>query len=435
MKIKDTPTMPASKQSLKKSSTRRVASRRPKPIRVGVIGLGRGQSFAHGATAAGMKLVALCDLWETRLQEVSGRLDVTGYTDYDKFLEHDMDAVVLANYFHEHAPFAIKALQSGKHVMSETSACLTLAQGVELIRTVEATKKTYLFAENYPYSAYNQEMRRLFQAGTIGDFLYGEGEYVHPDTAQARLARSQGWDHWRNWLPITYYCTHSLGPVMFITDTWPVKVNGFVVPRDMRDDQYRLGASRTDTASMITVRMDNSAVVKIIQGGLRGHQNYVRIHGNRGLMENLRAPTGSQGMLRVVHDAWDRSSPEQPRETIYAPEFPAWADAARKSGHGGGDFFMNALFAEAIRTGKPPFLDVYRGVAMSITGIQAWRSALADSAPVEVPDFRNKTVRKTYENDHWSPDPATRTEDQPWPSLLGDVRPTAEAKKLAKKIW
>ena len=30
--------------------------------------------------------------------------------------------------------------------------------------------------------------------------------------------------------PATYYCTHALAPLMFITDTRPVKVNGFVVP-------------------------------------------------------------------------------------------------------------------------------------------------------------------------------------------------------------
>lgn len=410
------------------------SNRRARPIRVGVIGLGRGQSFADGAEIAGLKLVALCDLWGARLKTVCARMNVAGYTDYDRFLEHDMDAVVLANYFHEHAPFAVKALNAGKHVMSETSACLTLAQGIELIRAVERSKKTYLFAENYPYIAYNQEMRRLFRSGVIGDFLYGEGEYVHPDTARNRLARSHGWDHWRNWLPMTYYCTHSLGPVMYITDTLPVKVNGFVVPRDLRDDQYRLGASRTDTAAMIVVRMDNAAVVKLLQGGLRGHQNFVRIHGNRGIMENLRAPAGSQGMLRIHHEAWDR--PEgAPSEQIYAPEFPAWAAAARRAGHGGGDFFMNHEFAAAIRTGKPPFLDVYRGVAMSVVGIQAWRSTLVDGAPMEIPDLRRKSVRKTFENDHWSPNPATRTSDQPWPSVLGDLRPTPEAKALAKQLW
>src|SRR4029434_9928389 len=119
----------------------------------------RGRSFAAGATdLVGMKLVALCDSREEQLKELAGKHGVAAYTDYDKFLEHDMDAVVLANYFHQHAPLAIRALEAGKHVMSETSANKTLAEGVALCRAVEKSKKTYMFAENYPYSAANQEM-------------------------------------------------------------------------------------------------------------------------------------------------------------------------------------------------------------------------------------------------------------------------------------
>ena len=90
------------------------------PIRVGVVGVGRGQSFAAGANElVGMELVALCDIWEERLLDLGQKLDVATYTDYESFLEHEMDAVILANYFHEHAPFAIKALSAVKHVMSE----------------------------------------------------------------------------------------------------------------------------------------------------------------------------------------------------------------------------------------------------------------------------------------------------------------------------
>ena len=84
-------------------------------IRVGVIGVGRGKSFAQGASAVvGMELVALCDQWEERVLEVGREYQVATYTDYDEFLGHDMDAVILANYFHQHAPFAIKALEAGK---------------------------------------------------------------------------------------------------------------------------------------------------------------------------------------------------------------------------------------------------------------------------------------------------------------------------------
>lgn len=55
--------------------------RKRRPIRVGVIGVGRGSSFASGATdLVGMKLVALCDTWEKRLKEAGKRYDVAAYT-------------------------------------------------------------------------------------------------------------------------------------------------------------------------------------------------------------------------------------------------------------------------------------------------------------------------------------------------------------------
>lgn len=44
-----------------------------------------------------------------------------------------MDAVVLANYATEHAPYAVKVLDSGRHVCSEAPACRTLAEAVELV--------------------------------------------------------------------------------------------------------------------------------------------------------------------------------------------------------------------------------------------------------------------------------------------------------------
>jgi predicted dehydrogenase len=405
-----------------------------KKIRVGVVGVGRGSGFARGAGPHhGMELVALCDLWKEKLNRVGKELKVATYTDYDRFLEHEMDAVILANYFHQHAPFAIKALKAGKNVMSETSACFTLAEGVELVETVEKTGKIYMFAENYPYTRYNQEMRKLYGEGTVGEFKYGEGEYVHPMDPVFTNTIAPGINHWRNWLPATYYCTHSLAPIMFITDTRPVKVNGFVIAHDFNDDiHFGKTVRRNDTASCIIVRMDNGAVVKLLQYGLRGEGSWVRIHGNKGLMENLRF--GNQNMLRVRKEPYDKGEYE-PEEKIYLPEFPEHAERANRSGHGGGDFFMNYHFSNAIRTGKQPYFDVYRGVAMSIVGILAYRSALNDSNALEVPDMRKKSERKKYASDDWNPDPSRHKKGYPFPSILGDIKPPKEGLRFARKIW
>jgi len=126
-----------------------MTKRRSKHITVGVVGLSRGKSFVRSAELAGMKLVAVCDKREEALAAAGSSLGVATYLDVDEFLSHDMDAVILANYFHQHAPLAVKALKAGKHVMSETTACKTPAEGVALARAVEKSGKVYMLAENF----------------------------------------------------------------------------------------------------------------------------------------------------------------------------------------------------------------------------------------------------------------------------------------------
>ena len=398
-------------------------------IKLGVLGIGRGQTFmGDAAKAAGFELVAICDQRAEAVDKVAEKRSVAAYTDYDKFLEHDMDAVMVANYFHQHAPFAVKALKAGKHVVSECAACHTLAEGVELIRAVEKTKRTYMFAENYAYTAPRQEMRRLFKKGDLGTFMYGEGEYIHPMSAIDSNRLSPGLKHWRNWNPATYYCTHSLSPIMYITDTMPEKVNGFLIRTPPDSPEGRLRPRKTDSASMIALRMDNGAVVKLLQVGLRGHSGPTRIHCAKGFMSD------ANGEVNIIREQFHETV-KQPKSMHYKPEFPVNDALARSAGHGGGDFFVLHHFAEAIRTGIPPFLDVYRGVAMSVVGILAFRSALNDSNTLVIPDFRKESERRRYAKDDWSPDPDRRRPGQPWSSIEGDKPITAEALTFARNIW
>jgi predicted dehydrogenase len=289
-----------------------------------------------------------------------------------------------------------------------------------------------MFAENYPYMLFNQEMRRIYRSGAIGEFMYGEGEYVHPADADFWNRISPGVNHWRNWMPATYYSSHSLAPVMFITDTWPVKVNGFVILYAKDDPVPRRAPRVNDAASMIAVRMDNGAVVKLLQVHLRGHSVWVRIHGSRGQMENMRA--GDANAVRLRREQYHEKQ-TTPVEQVYQAQLPAKHAAAMRAGHGGGDYFMNYHFAQAIRTGKPPYLDVYRGVAMAAVAILAYRSALQDSNTIEVPDFHKKSVRRKYAHDDWSADPTKHRKGDPWPSVLGKIEPSRAGLAYARKIW
>lgn len=45
-----------------------------------------------------------------------------------------------------------------------------------------------------------------------------------------------------------------------------------------------------------------------------------------------------------------------------------------------------------------------------------------------------REVRDAYPKDRWSPDPATRQAGDPWPSVLGDVRPSDEGLALTREV-
>jgi predicted dehydrogenase len=369
-------------------------------VRVGVLGLRRGAALARLAQQAGMELVAVCER-DDRRREAATALGAAAYWDVEPFLNHAMDAVILVNDFDQHAPVAVRALDRGLSVLSETAACRTVAEGVALVEAAERSSGVYMFAENYPYMPLVREMRRRYAAGDIGEVRYAEAEYLDEPDDLASMVNDRS--HWRARLPATYYCTHSLAPVAAITGTRPVQVSGFVAPTAAGPEALERARQGRGWAALLVVRLDNGAVFKSLHGFLEGSQQaWVRLHGDRGLMENLR-----QGDTRTLRVVWDVKDGEDWRraEEVYLPwppEFPA--TDADPMGDGVAEILMLRDFANAVRHQTAPDHDVYFGVELSITGIQAMRSSLAGSLPVEVPDLRHPDIRRAYAADDWFPE-------------------------------
>lgn len=391
-----------------------------KPIKVGVYGAGRGAYLAKVARSVGMDLVAICDSDAdivAKAKENMGAENLTLYSDFDKFLEHELDAVIVANYATEHTPAAIKALKSGRHVMSECMAMATMAEAVQLAEAVEASGKVYFFAENVPFNAQCQEMHRLYANGEMGKFQYGEAEYIHPGTAASGAALMNSRNHWRSWIPITYYSTHSMGPIMMVTDTRPTQVNGFVVPYDFDDPIRTKTIKKADVAGILMCKMSNGAIAKVMPcAGLRDVGYRIRFCCNKGTMEYNQGDS----RLRIHREQFDFAEPVEAMK-FYTPEFPEEFKEAGNTGHGGADYFCAYYFAKAINEGSEPLIDVYKGIDMSSVGILGYRSALQGGMPLEVPDFRDKAVREKYRNDDWNPNPALRRPGMPYSSILGDI--------------
>ena len=202
-------------------------------LKIGVFGGYRGMTMITVLMGhPDAELVAVCDKVQWILDNVKNEAEKHGqtvacYNNFEDFFKHDMDAVVLANYANEHAPYAIRLLRSGRHVLSEVLPCETMAQAVELIEAVEESGCVYAYAENYCYMAHTFEMWRRYQNGDIGEVMYAEGEYVH-DCSSIWPGITYGErNHWRNRMHPAFYCTHSIGPMLTITGRRPVQVVGF----------------------------------------------------------------------------------------------------------------------------------------------------------------------------------------------------------------
>ena len=408
-----------------------------KKIRIGVMGVYRGTSMINYCKAANhAEIVAICDKWEEGLNLKKAEnpdLDITYYNNFEDFIRHDMDAVVLANYANEHAPFAIKAMKAGKHVFSEVLPVQTLKEAVELIETVEETGLTYAYGENYCYMPAPAEMRRLYREGKIGELEYAECEYIHNCESIWPCITYGEKDHWRNNMYSTFYCTHSLGPIIHATGLRPVSVTGFESLQNERN--LRVG-SKSGQFGIEMVQLENGGLIKSIHGGLYRNSIWYSMYGSKGSMEAAREIAAKQHIDQIYVNA-DPYSGAYETEQIehYRPTRPL-DELAQAAGHGGSDFYSMYNFVEKLLGNEnADTIDVYEALDMFLPGLFAYRSILNGGIPMEIPNLRDKAVREAYRNDTACTSP-TAAGDQLLPTIsTGTPDIPDEIYELMKEKW
>jgi predicted dehydrogenase len=127
-------------------------------LRIGIFGVNRGHSYINilkNFQNAGV--TAVCDKNINTLESVKAdcNSNTKYFTDFDEFIESGIDAVILCNYFNEHTYYAIKAMEKGIHVLSETASNSTMAEGAALCRAVEKSESKNLVLLGYPLSIIN----------------------------------------------------------------------------------------------------------------------------------------------------------------------------------------------------------------------------------------------------------------------------------------
>lgn len=355
----------------------------------------------------GCEITALCDFNKERCAAAVERFGNTAaiFDSFDEFIEQDLDAVVLANYFTDHAPYAVRCFKKGISVYSECISNVTMAQGVELIREFEKSDCVYMLAENYPYMIFNREMKRVCDGGTLGKLLFAEGEYNHP-VSEFDIEFKKNYiyseKHWRNYLPSTYYVTHALAPVMWMTGATPKKVNAFAVfapPEEKEPTASFVG----DRAAIITTQNDDGSVFRVTGWAQFGaHDNSYRVCGVNGQIENLR---GKDNEIMLRYNSWSIPKGKSEINSYIPLQNDDDAELIEKSGHGGGDYLAFREFVRCLREKRQPEFpfDIYSSVNMACVAILGHRSVLDGGKTYEIPDFHNEESRRQYENDRLTP--------------------------------
>ena len=177
-------------------------------VRVGIVGLGM-MGTTHFKGYKGVpeaQVVAVCDVSGRKLSgdwsEAAGNIDTGAagrqdlsalrtYDDLDKLLaDQEVDLVDLCVPTFQHADFAIRALEAGKHVFCEKPMARTSARAREMIATAKAAGR--LLAVGHVLRFWPEY---LVMKAMIDDGRYGKVK----SAVLTRLSPRPGWT-WDNWI-------------------------------------------------------------------------------------------------------------------------------------------------------------------------------------------------------------------------------------------
>ena len=171
-------------------------------LNIALIGAG-GMGTEDTKTALrheGIKLVAVCDLYQGRLKKANETWGDEIFTtnDYKEILTRsDVDVVIIGTPDHWHKQISIDALTAGKHVYCEKPMIHSVDEGKEVIAAWKKSGKIMMVGSQGMSSLGNEKAKELLAAGAVGDINYAEGfwarnspvgawQYAVPDDASTK---------------------------------------------------------------------------------------------------------------------------------------------------------------------------------------------------------------------------------------------------------
>ena len=377
-------------------------------LKIGILGASRGMDFAMRILPdyEYAEVTAVCESYFPLLEKSRQFFREQGKpvlccTSFEEMLDSGIDAVIIANYANEHAPYAIRALNRGIHVYSEVQPVQTLAEACQLCDAVETSGKIYAYGENYCYFDNPFAMRRHYEAGEIGEAVCLEGTFCNDCSPKWHLLTRGIRDHWRNYVPSSFYCTHSIGPILFSTGLRPVRVHGLESPRlaHMAEKGARCGSGAS-----LSMDMNNGGMARSLNTNGLKHPYIAsyRLFGETGSIEATPDGITIYQYDRDFHyNIKTEKAPFMPFR--YRPNLEL--GPITNSDATGFGLFVAKILGDPV--GIQYSIDVYQALDMALPGLLGYRSILKNGTPFDVPNLRDPAIRDRYRNDLYATDPRT----------------------------
>jgi predicted dehydrogenase len=149
-------------------------------INIALIGAG-GMGVQDTITALkdpGIKLVAICDLYDGRLEDARKKwgADIFTTRSYKEVLNRkEVDAVIIGTPDHWHQQISVDAMNAGKHVYCEKPMVHGISEGPAVIKAQMETGKIFQVGSQGVSSLGNEKAKELLKDGAIGVLNYAEG--------------------------------------------------------------------------------------------------------------------------------------------------------------------------------------------------------------------------------------------------------------------
>ncbi len=175
-------------------------------ISVGLIGSGNRGSYDASIVEADprARVTALCDLFEDRIETAKQTIHISNpavYTDFEKLLASDVDAVIIGTPPFEHPRMLEAAVAAGKHVYCEKPMGVDVEGCLRAIRVGRTANPAINISVGFQqrYGPVYLEAHRILTSGGIGQLVNARGYWIDVDPFTRRPYDDPAIERLRNW--------------------------------------------------------------------------------------------------------------------------------------------------------------------------------------------------------------------------------------------